>query len=334
MNYKELKKQISEGLSSLYYFYGDEAYLKNYMTERLIKVAVDSDFAEFNHLTLTAETLTVDAVSDFFEAYPVMSERKLLHIKYAGIFSARRSDKETYAALLSDIPDFVTVLITEDAPDKRGQVYKALSKKAVICEFNYLDRPELKSHVLKKLSSEKKDMAASDLEYFLDLTGPDLTNIRLETEKLIAFTGNREKITRADIDKNIQPPLLSKIYDISEAVLSKNSDYALKLLSDLQKNNESSLRILSVLASYFSDLYRAYVLSRENMSYPEMVEAMKFPPQRKFVADKMFKRAKSINPDFLIECISECIKAENDVKNGLISEKRALDLIILKFLNS
>ncbi len=332
MNYKELKKQISEGLSSLYYFYGDEAYLKNYMTERLIKAAVDPDFAEFNHLTLTSETITPDAISDFFEAYPVMSERKLLHIKDAGIFSAKRSDKETYAALLSDIPDFVTVLITEDAPDKRGQMYKSLSKKAVICEFSYLERPDLKSHVLKKLSAEKKEMAASDLEYFLDLTGPDLTNIRLEAEKLIAFTGNREKITRDDIDKNIQPPLLSKIYDISEAVLSKNGEYALKLLSDLQKGNESALRILSVLASYFSDLYRAYILSRENMSYPEMVAAMNLPPQRKFVADKMFRRVKSVNPDFLRECISECTKAENDVKNGLISEWRALQLVVLKFL--
>ena len=126
----------------------------------------------------------------------------------------------------------------------------------------------------------------------------------------------------------------NKIYDISEAVLSKNGEYAFKIISDLEKNNESALRILSVLASYFSDLYRAYVLSRENMSYPEMVEAMKFPPQRKFVADKMFKRAKSINPDFLRECISDCTKAESDVKNGVLAEWRALEVLVLKFLNA
>ena len=334
MNYKELKKQISEGLATLYIFYGEETYLKNHMTELLIKQAVDSDFAEFNHLSLNGETLSVDAVSDFFEAYPVMSERKLLQIKDGGLFSAKRGDKEALLSILSDIPDYVTVLISEDNPDKRSLLYKGLSKKAMICEFTYLDRPDLKSQVTKKLSSEKKEMAVPDLEYFLDITGPDLTNVRLETEKLIAFTGGRSKITREDIEKNIQPPLLSKIYDISEAVISKNGNYALKLLSDLQKNNESALRILSVLGSYFTELYRAYVISRENMSYPEMVEAMHLPPQRKFVADKMFKRVKSVNPDFLRACIKDCTKAESDVKNGVMTEWRALEVLVLKFLNS
>lgn len=333
MNYKELKKQMTDALSSLYIFYGEEVYLESYMTERLINQAVDSDFAEFNHLILTGETISPDAVSDFFEAYPVMSERKLLQIKDASLFSAKGGDKEPYLKLLTDIPDYVTVLISEDNPDKRSSLYKALSKKGVVCEFSYLDRPELKSHITKKLSAEKKDISSADLEYLLDLTGPDLTNIRLELDKLIAFTHSRDKITKADIDKNIQTPLLSKIYDISEAVLSKNGDYALKLISDLKKNNESALRILSVLASYFSDLYRAYVLSKENLSYPEMVAAMNLPPQRKFVADKMFKRVKNINPDFLRECIKDCTKAESDVKNGVITEWRALEVLILKFLN-
>jgi len=334
MNYKELKKQMAESLASLYIFYGEEVFLENYMTERLVGQAVDSDFAEFNHLILTGETLSPDAVSDFFEAYPVMSERKLLQIKDASLFSAKGGDKEPYQRLLSDIPDYVTVLISEDNPDKRSSLYKALSKIGVVCEFTPLDRPELKAHVTKKLSAEKKDISAADLEYLLDLTGSDLTNIRLELDKLIAFSGLREKITRADIDKNISKPLLSKIYDISEAVLSKNGEYAFKIISDLEKNNESALRILSVLASYFSDLYRAYVLSRENMSYPEMVAAMNLPPQRKFVADKMFKRVKNVNPDFLRECISDCTKAESDVKNGVLTEWRALEVLVLKFLNA
>ncbi len=334
MNYKELKKQMAESLASLYIFYGEEVFLENYMTDRLIKQAVDPDFAEFNHLILTGETLTPDAISDFFEAYPVMSERKLLQIKDASLFSAKGGDKEPYQNLFSGIPDYVTVLISEDNPDKRSSLYKALSKTGIVCEFTPLDRPELKSHVAKKLSSEKKDISAADLEYFLDLTGPDLTNIRLELDKLIAFSGSREKITRADIDKNISKPLLSKIYDISEAVLSKNGEYAFKIIADLEKNNESALRILSVLASYFSDLYRAYVLSRENMSYPEMVAAMNLPPQRKFVADKMLKRAKNVNPDFLRQCIKDCTVAESDVKNGVMTDWRALEVLVLKFLNA
>ncbi len=330
MNFAELKKNLKEGLSSLYYFYGEEVYLLNYMKDKLTQMAVDLDFAEFNHLILSGNDLSKEKIEDFFESYPVMSERKLLNIKDSSVFSSKGED---YLSLLMNIPDYVTVLITEDAPDKRSKVYKDLSKKAVICEFTYLERPELKSHILKKLSSEKKDMNPKDMDYLLDLTGPDLTNIRLQLEKLIAFSGGRNLITKEDIDKNISPPLLSRIYDISEAVLSKNSDYALKLLSDLKKGNESALRILSVLGSYFSDLYRAYILSRENLSYNDMLDAMNLPPTRKFVADKMFKRVKSVNPEFLRNCISTCSKAENQVKMGVLSDWQTLELTVLSFLN-
>ncbi len=330
MNFAELKKSLKEGLSSLYYFYGEEVYLLSYMKDKLTQMAVASDFAEFNHLTLTGGEVTPDKIADFFEAYPVMSERKLLHIKDASVFTSKG---EAFIPLLSDIPDYVTVLICEGAPDKRSKAYKELSKKAKICEFSYLERPDIKSHILKKLSSEKKEMSSADMDYLLDLTGPDLTNIRLQTEKLIAFSGERSTITRADIDKNITPPLLSRVYDISEAVISKNSDYALKLLSDLKKSNESALWILSILGSYFQELYRAYVLSRENMSYADMVSAMNLPPARKFVADKMFKRVKNVNPDFLRECMTQCTYAENQVKSGFLSDWQALELSVLKFLN-
>lgn len=331
MNFAELKKNLKEGLSSLYYFCGEEVFLLSYMKDKLTDMAVDPDFAEFNHLILSGSEITKEKIEDFFEAYPVMSERKLLHLKDASVFSSKG---EAFIPVLSDIPDYVTVLITEDAPDKRSKAYKELSKKAVICEFTYLERPDLKSHIQKKLTSEKKEMSPSDMDYLLDLTGPDLTNIRLQLQKLIAYTGERDKITKEDMDKNISMPLLSRVYDISEAVLTKNSDYALKLLSDLKKSNESALRILSILGSYFSDLYRAYVLSRENMSYSDMLAAMNLPPTRKFVADKMFKRAKSVNPEFLRECITHCTKAENQVKTGVLSDWQTLELSVVKFLNS
>ena len=61
---------------------------------------------------------------------------------------------------------------------------------------------------------------------------------------------------------------------------------------------------------------------------------MNLLPQRKFVADKMFKRVKNVNPDFLKDCIKDCSKAESDVKNGVMPEWRALEVLVLKFLNS
>lgn len=333
MTYKELKNQLKTGLAPLYLFYGEEVFLRDYMTDRLIRQAVPEDARDFNFLILTSDTLSPEAVSDFFEAYPFMAERKLLCIKHAGLFSAKASGRDAYLHLLSDIPAYVTVLISEDTPDKRGALYKALAKTAVICDFAYLDRPELKRQLESKLSAAKKDMRREDMEYLLDLCGPDLTNLRLQIEKLCAYTGQRQTITRDDMDKTIVPPLCNRVYDISEAVLSKNSAYALRLLSDLKKSGESGVRILSILGGYFSDLARAYALSQETMSYSAMLEAMHLPPNRRFVADKLFKRVKTMKGPLISSCLSACTKAESDIKNGWIPEWTALEMLVLQFLN-
>ena len=253
MNYKEIKSSIKDHTASLYVFYGEEVFLRDYVTSMLIKKVVEPDFADFNYLVLTNETANIETVADFFEAYPFAAERKLIHIKDANIFSGKADGKDDWLRLLSSIPDYVTVLITEDTIDKRLTTYKALSKVGEFAEFAYLERFDIKAHVSKKLTQSKKEMKAQDVDFFLDLCGPDLTGIRLSLDKLIAYSGENTLITRADIENNITPPLLNRIYDISEAILSKNSDYALKLLGDLKKSGESGLRVLAVISGYFQD---------------------------------------------------------------------------------
>lgn len=232
----------------------------------------------------------------------------------------------------SDIPDYVTVIITEDTADKRGKLYKSLSKAGTVCEFSYLERPELKQRVLKKLAAVKKNISNADLDFFLDRCSSDLTEIRLNTEKLIAYTGSRDVIKKDDIEKNITPPLLNRVYDISEAVMNKNSDYALRLLSDLKKNGESGVRILAILGGYFSDLCRAAAISKENMSYSDAVDAMNLPPSRRFVAQKLLSRAKTVDIKYAEKCLSDCVRAENAIKNGTAAEWQALDMLVLEFL--
>lgn len=334
MNYKALRQKIKEGIDSLYVFYGEEIYLRSYMINFLREKIVDEAFADFNLLTLDSQTVTKDNVFDFFEAIPVMAEKKLLLIKDAALLGARCADAELWISIFSDIPDYVTVIISEDTADKRSKLYKALEKISTVCEFSYLERAELKQHVVKKLTAAGKSIQNSDLECFMDMCSSDLTEIRLNTEKLIAYSGARNVINRTDIEKNITPPLLNRVYDISEAVINKKSDYAMKLLEDLKKSGESGVRILSILGGYFSDLSRAAAISREGMSIRDATEAMRLPPSRRFVAQKLLSTAKKIDISYCERCLSECVKAENEIKNGLVPEWQALNLLILGFLAS
>ena len=50
------------------------------------------------------------------------------------------------------------------------------------------------------LGKEKKQIRENNARYFLQKTGDDMFQIKNEIDKLIAYAGDREEITQADID--------------------------------------------------------------------------------------------------------------------------------------
>ena len=68
------------------------------------------------------------------------------------------------------------------------------------------------------------------------------------------------------------------------------------------------------------------------MSYSDAVDAMNLPPSRRFVAQKLLSRAKSVDIKYAEKCLSDCVRAENAIKNGTAAEWQALDMLVLEFL--
>ncbi len=335
MNYKEVLQNIKKEIAPLYIFYGDEIYIKEQTLSYLEKTVCSEDFVDFNKLILTNETLTPSAVSDFFDSYPVMADKKLLIIKDAPLFYAKTAGYDSFIKLFSAIPPYVCVVINSESIEKSSKLYKAIEKSSIICDFSYLDPLELKQRISKKLLNAEKNMNDNDISFFLGRCSQSLTDIYLQLDKLIAYSGKRSSITKDDIEKNIVPPLLNRIYDISDAILSGKADYAINLLSDLKKAGESGIRILSILGGYFADLSLANAIVSEGFSYSEAVNTMKdyLPSNRKFMANKLIEKSKNINKKFVERCLSVCVKEESNIKNGISSEWQTLELIVLKMLS-
>lgn len=335
MNYKEVLQNIKKEIAPLYVFYGEETYIKEQTLSYLEKTVCSEDFIDFNKLILTNESLTPSAVSDFFDSYPVMADKKLLVIKDSPVFSAKTAGYDSFIKLFSAIPPYVCVVINSESVEKNSRLYKAIEKNSIICEFSYLDPHELKQRILKKLLDAEKNMNDNDISFFLGRCSQSLTDIYLQLDKLMAYTGKRSSITRDDIEKNIVPPLLNRIYDISDAILSGQADYAINLLSDLKKTGESGIRILSILGGYFADICLANAILSEGYSFSDAVNTMKehLPSNRKFMAKKLIEKCKNINKKFAERCLSVCVKEESNIKNGLSAEWQTLELIVLKMLS-
>ena len=98
---------------------------------------------------------------------------------------------------------------------------------------------------------EGRQIKAVTAEYMLSRTGTDMENLEREMEKLFSYTLGRNEITVADIDAICTTQITNKIFDMIEAVATRQQRKALDYYYDLLALKEPPMRILYLLARQF-----------------------------------------------------------------------------------
>ena len=136
-NLLKLKKQLKEGiLAPLYVFYGEEDYLREMYVNRVKDCVPDGGFPDFNHIKIEGRDVAFSEYDDAWESFPMMTDKKLIHIKDSGIFQLKsgkdeastEEKKEFWTEKFKRISDDTVVIFDETAVDKRSALYKAAAK--------------------------------------------------------------------------------------------------------------------------------------------------------------------------------------------------------------
>ena len=136
----QLKTSLkSREFERLYVFYGEETFLLQYYLEQLRKKILDPVTETFNYHRMTQETFDLRSLADAVENLPMLADRTLVQIDEIDFFKMNESDREKAISVLSDIPDYCTVVLIYDTvpwkPDKRLKKMWAVFEKAQIVEF-------------------------------------------------------------------------------------------------------------------------------------------------------------------------------------------------------
>ena len=142
-NLLKLKKQLKEGiLAPLYVFYGEEDYLREMYVDRVKDCVPDGGFPDFNHIKIEGRDVAFSEYDDAWESFPMMADKKLIHIKDSGIFQLKsgkdeastEEKKEFWTEKFKRISDDTVVIFDETAVDKRSALYKAAAKVGSVVE--------------------------------------------------------------------------------------------------------------------------------------------------------------------------------------------------------
>ena len=322
---KNIQEDIKSGnFKSAYLLCGEEAYLKVQYKNKLLKALnPDDDTMNFNHYE--GRNIDVKELIDLCETMPFFADRRVVLLEDTGFFKNKCDELADY---MKELPDYLCLVFVGDEVDKRSKMYKAVKSCGRIGEFARQDEKTLMQWAAGILKREGKNITQRDMELLLTMTGIDMGNLRMELEKLITYTGDRNVVTRADIQEVCTTQTQNKIFDMVRAVTEKNQKRALDLYYDLLTLKEPPMRILFLLAKQFRQLLLVKEYTEEGVAQPEMASRLGVPS---FVVRNIASCARSYRISELRQAVTDFVDAEEAVKTGRLQDVLSVELLIVKY---
>lgn len=327
MTYDEFRSLLkSKDLNTLYFFTGEEDFLKSFCLTEAKKALIDSSFEDFNYRSYI-EAPTFEDAESFIRALPLMSEKKLVIFNNSGIFSRSLAEKNKWETLFASLPPYCVCIVREQESEKgqKGSVVEqAVKSCGVTVNFEYLPEARLKTWLIKAAASKGKSLSEKDSLYIIKNLDRSMTLLKSEIEKICAKAEDFV-ITRQDIDSVIRNIIDESVFALIDAVFSGRRLIAYNVLSNLEQAKVEPASIVSLLASQTLNIYKAKLMMTQKISITEVKKAISRNP---YAAEKMVANASKISLKDIEQLIEMLTFADKAIKTGSMEPHCALDLII------
>lgn len=318
MQFTELKKSLESGQTfSVYVLEGEDAYFRRSALET-IKSALVSEPA-FNVATFEGGADAED-INASLVAVPLLSRFRLTVVNE--YYPKTEELKKTVGGFCaSGVKSSILVIVNE-------RVYEGFKKIPEICSVNCgkAETPLIMRWI--KATAKNAGVSAEDavLRTIAEYCLSDMTRVKSETEKLIAYAGAGGEITAEAVDLLVHRDAEYKIYEMTEHIAKKRFDLALTVVEDMLEKGDSSQRILVSLSNYFR---RLLFVAISDKSYAETAA---FLGIKEYAVKKAAEQARSFRVRALKKAVDELNDADYAVKSGKIDADTAMWINLFKIM--
>ncbi len=328
----QLKSELkTKDLGRLYFFHGEETFLLNHYLEQMKKQRLDPLTESFNFHRLNNETFTIRDFADAVENLPMMAEYTFVQVDDIDLFKMNEADRTKMTEILSDIPDYCTVVFTYLTafwkPDKRlKKLWEAVDGNGTIVEFAKQDQRDLIAWVSRHFAARKKRISTDLCAYLIDITGGTMTALGGEIEKICAYSG-ADEIRRSDIDAVTEPVLDAVVFQMTDLLSEGRYGQALLKLQQLLKMQQEPLAILGAVGGHFRRIGTARTLLDHGRNASELQKLCGIPD---YPARKTMEAARRFRPEFCRKASQLVLETDYQMKTSFDDPERLLEMLILQ----
>jgi DNA polymerase-3 subunit delta len=330
---QELKAAIrAKTMGNLYFFHGEEGFLLNHYLDQIRKILLDDLTESFNFHRLNAETFDVRAFADAVENLPMMAEHTLVQVDDIDPFKLPEDTRNKIAEVLSDIPEYCTVIFTyltvSFKADKRiKKLWDAVEENGSIVEFAKQEQRDLIPWITRHFAAKGKRISTDLCSYLIEITGGTMTALSGEIDKICAYSG-AEHIKKTDIDAVTEPVMDAMVFQMTDLLGQGQYAAALAKLHQLLKMQQEPIAILGAVGGHFRRISTARTLLDNGRQAGELMKL--YGISSSYVAQKTMDAARRFRPEFCRKAAELVLETDYKMKTSFDDTDRLLELLILQ----
>jgi DNA polymerase-3 subunit delta len=295
-----------------YVLAGDELFLQERCRAAVLKAFVPEDLKDFCLSDLDLSSTSIFEVLDRAQTPSLMAPFQVIFVRNVRQLYTRGAKKDEFAALsryfrspnpqalLIFVADFIRIpsdtrRMEMDDKNRFERLTETLGEHCGMVELARVNEEDAMRWALATVQEAGSRMEQDAARELVDALGADMMLIASELEKLLLYTLGRGRISLGDVETMVLGAKQRSLYELTDAISSRNRARALALLQGLLNSSEAgedaAIGHLYMLARTFRQML---VILEKNVRdqraiWQALWQGFRIPP---FAADDLIRQAR------------------------------------------
>lgn len=311
-----------------YLLMGTEKYNLRRRRNEIVNKLIGDD--EINISVYRGSEWDISELIADLQTVPFFSDNRVVIVENPGfIVSPKVNDEPFVNALVSYFkkPNESTTLIIyiDQNIDRRRKALNTLVKYMKREVYDTLSEEDFQQAVNEDLRNSGLKLDFDSRNELMQRLPLDLDNWKNELEKLKLYP---EKIDREVIRQLVAKPLESNVFELTNAVNTRNTARAIEVYHDLLVNNKNDIQgLIGLLAGQFRFMLQAVTLMEQGYNQKEIAEQLNCREGRVYMA---FKNSGSRNSRQLLKVLDSLAQLDQNIKSGKVNPQLGLELFLVE----
>lgn len=303
----------------IFFFYGPNTFASRREVRKITEAYIKKTGGDLGLERIDGAETNIKTLTSVLQASPFLTTSRLVIVEQ---LSQNKAVAEAAVKLIDQVPATTVAIFYEQQPDQRTVYFKAFSKLKNAIKFELLSPHKLVQWVKSETQSQGGSIDNQTVTLLLELAGEDQWRLEQEITKLVNYNA---EITVVAVKELVVASPSEDIFALVEAVAAGKPGQALKVYSDLIRQQVNEIYILSMIIWQLRNLLLAKTAG--NRTPAQLASEVKMSP---YVASKAMARRGQFSEQQLKTAFLEAVETDYLIKSGQGEPGQLLEALIYR----